>query len=406
MSEEKLPPSPVAVSEEPRRWRGGQGISIALILIAVGAVALLTNLGVIGLDWSQVARFWPIVLILIGLDLVLGRVWAPGGLVVAVLTVGAIAGVVWLAQAPAQVAGGLASGAIHVPFSGVKALKVVVKLSAVPLDLRAGESTSAVQGQYKLLVGTQPDVTYHAEGDTGVVTLTQPPVRNIPFNVGPQKLALTLPKGIPISLQVESNLGQTTLDLSGLEITDLDVKAGSGQLAVTLPGQGKLGDVRIEGNLGQVTVSVPADVSLDMASYTVKSGSGSLSVDLPAKGVLGDVVIKGDLGSVSVNIPGGAQGVSVKSLQVEAGSGSMEVILPDQGDYTVVLKDNLGSITLTLPPSLEAQVSIDTSLGEANVENSRLKSTADKVWETSDYQSASNRATVTIKAGSGSVTLK
>jgi len=55
-----------------RRFRGG--LLLPLILIAGGVLFLLGNLGVVDAPtWETVARFWPVLLIALGLDLATGR---------------------------------------------------------------------------------------------------------------------------------------------------------------------------------------------------------------------------------------------------------------------------------------------------------------------------------------------
>jgi len=450
-----LPPS-----EQPRRPRGAGGVSFALILIGVGTIFLLYNLGVIGLNWREIARFWPALLILLGLDIVIGRQSMAGSVAVGVLTLGALAGIVWYAQTPAgqPASSGLVTGTIHVPFEDVKALKVFVTLVDAPLELTAQHDEMMVHGEFTVLAGTEPKIDYKVEGDTGVVTIIQPPpdIDTFPFNAGfdpvQPRMTLELPEGIPVELHVTTDLGETTLDLTNLQITDLDVKAGSGkadvtlpksgklgdvhiegdlgqvivtapdgskldmgsldvqsgsgQLTLTLPAEGKLGDMRVKGDLGQVIVSIPDNAKLDIGSYSVTSGSGALTADLPSQGVVGDVTIKGDLGSVTVGIPGGPQGVTVKSLDVKSGSGALNVTLPDGGDYEAKLEADLGAVTVTLPDSLEARFDISVDLGKVSADNNRLKSAGADRWETDGYATATNRATVTIKSGSGSVTIE
>src|SRR5690348_2141691 len=52
----------------------GHGAIGALILIAVGTIFLLNNLGLLPPDvWQNLWRFWPAILILIGLQMVLGK---------------------------------------------------------------------------------------------------------------------------------------------------------------------------------------------------------------------------------------------------------------------------------------------------------------------------------------------
>jgi putative adhesin/cell wall-active antibiotic response 4TMS protein YvqF len=450
-------PTPLPPSEQLRRRRGGGGFSFALILITVGAVFLLLNLGIIGLNWQAVARYWPVLLILVGLDIIVGRRSMLGSIIMGVVTVGAVVGVVLLAQAAptGQTSGTLVSGAIDQSFGNVKSLKITVDTSSAPLELHAGPDKSKVTGDYRVMSGTQPKVDYRVEGDTGVMTITQPPMKDIPFGFNfdlDEHITVNLPTGIPIELHTAGDLGKVNLDLTDLQITDLNVDGGSGQLTVTLPksgtlgdvhikgdlgqvivaapdgakldiasltvesgsgaltvtlpAQGKLGDTRVDGDLGAVTVNVPDGAQLDIASYTVISGSGSLTAQLPAQGTVGDVKISGDLGSVTLEIPGGPHGLSVKSLNVKSGSGSLTVTLPDLGDYVATLNADMGAVNVSIPAALEAKMTINNDLGQIKVQNNRLKAAGDKVWESSGFSSASNRVTLSIKASSGSVTIQ
>jgi hypothetical protein len=55
-----------------RRVRGG--LLLPLVLIAAGLIILLENLGAIEpVSWRAVFRFWPVLLIVVGIDLVVGR---------------------------------------------------------------------------------------------------------------------------------------------------------------------------------------------------------------------------------------------------------------------------------------------------------------------------------------------
>jgi hypothetical protein len=58
--------------EERRHRRGFVG---PLILIALGLVFLLDNLGLLGRDvWHLLGQFWPLVLIAVGLEQLIGHV--------------------------------------------------------------------------------------------------------------------------------------------------------------------------------------------------------------------------------------------------------------------------------------------------------------------------------------------
>ena len=60
----------------------------ALLIIAAGVVLLLQNLGILKWElWIEIWRFWPVVLIAVGVSLIFGRrlPWLSAGIVVALL---------------------------------------------------------------------------------------------------------------------------------------------------------------------------------------------------------------------------------------------------------------------------------------------------------------------------------
>jgi hypothetical protein len=49
---------------------------IAAVLISLGVILLLNNLGIISWNiWNSLFQFWPIILILFGLEIILGKNW-------------------------------------------------------------------------------------------------------------------------------------------------------------------------------------------------------------------------------------------------------------------------------------------------------------------------------------------
>jgi len=85
---------------------------------------------------------------------------------------------------------------------------------------------------------------------------------------------LGLSRDVPISLKINSGVGQSNLDLSRLQMTDLTLDGGVGQVTITLPRAGRL-EGRIEGGIGEVTVLVPDGVA---ARIRVDGGLGDVSV--------------------------------------------------------------------------------------------------------------------------------
>jgi hypothetical protein len=86
---------------------------------------------------------------------------------------------------------------------------------------------------------------------------------------------LRLGADVPIELEVKAGAGACTLDLSGLQLTDLDIEAGVGETKVTFPDGGRT-RARIKSGVGETVVSIPQALE---ARVRVQSGIGSVKVD-------------------------------------------------------------------------------------------------------------------------------
>ena len=105
-----------------------------IVLIGLGVLFLLNNLGIISWDvWTLVIRMWPVLVIAIGLDLLFGRRSSLGSAIAAVLIIGMFAGFFWLINTT----GGLLSGE---QFTEPISYQVgSVKEANVSIDMTVGE---------------------------------------------------------------------------------------------------------------------------------------------------------------------------------------------------------------------------------------------------------------------------
>ena len=85
---------------------------------------------------------------------------------------------------------------------------------------------------------------------------------------------LRLNPATPMRLTLETGVGNGTIDLAQLHVTDLDLKTGVGNTILTLPRQGQV-QARISGEVGNTTISIPAGVAVRLALST---GLGSINV--------------------------------------------------------------------------------------------------------------------------------
>ena len=77
-------------------WRG-EGIAGSLFWLGVGVIFLLANLGYLPVTvWELLWRFWPVLLIAIGIDIIIGRRASAGAQILSVvLALALLGGLVW-----------------------------------------------------------------------------------------------------------------------------------------------------------------------------------------------------------------------------------------------------------------------------------------------------------------------
>lgn len=232
-----------------------------LILIGLGVVFLLNNVGL--LDWSiwgTILRLWPVLIIAIGLDLLLGRRSVWGGLLALVLIVAVLVGGLWLLSA--DIGAGRAATSEKIVQALGEATRAEVSLAAGAGTLRVEalpESANLVEGEIQL--GQREKVTrdFAIEGSTATFTLQSEGETVGPFfgqwDEG-RSWELGLAPQTPLKLKVNLGAGELALDLTGLKVTELDASMGVGKATVTLPAEGRF-QAKISGAIGETIVVIP-----------------------------------------------------------------------------------------------------------------------------------------------------
>jgi hypothetical protein len=256
------------------------GLFWPLLLIAVGGVVLLNNFGLLpaGL-WQALLELWPVVLILIGLDMLFGR--RTGGSVAGVLALGSlvVAGaLVWSAIRASQ----LPPGTTHTTaqsLNGAGRLSVDIEFAAGELNVAAlGPSDYAMEGRLQHAAGQSLRQYYSVQESVGRLRLVQQsdPLL-VPFLAGRQTTAdweLAFMPGLPITLAVDTGAALASLDLSGLDLAGLTLDTGVGQTRVAFPARGSV-NAAIHTGLGATELTLPAGLP---TRITVRSGIASVSV--------------------------------------------------------------------------------------------------------------------------------
>jgi len=253
-----------------------EGVIGPLIIIGLGIVFLLNNLGI--LDWSiweVLLRLWPILLVAAGLDLILGRRSIWGSLLALALTFAVLGAVLWLSGTGLVSARAPRSEEIVQPLGDVEQGELLIDPGIGRLHIAAtSDSSNLVEGTLDLARQEELAQDFNVQGERATFTLRTELTAVGPFATGwaGQRLwDLQVSPRIPLRLEADLGLGEMALDLSELTLESLDVDLGIGQTTVTLPTEGRFA-ARIEGAIGQTIVVIPEGLAVRMRLDTGITG--------------------------------------------------------------------------------------------------------------------------------------
>ncbi len=252
-----------------------------LILITIGVLFLLANMGTLPYSFWEIAlRFWPVILILVGLDIVIGRQSAIGALLIVVLWIALVGGAIWLATTQG---GGLlpsppaVTEQLSQPLGDVESATVNLDGGIADMSVTAlgSDSSDLMTGSFGHPEGVRMVKSYNVAGKEGRLTVRGEGTASLFFTFRNSRWDIRLNPEIPLALDVNGGIGRATLDLAGLQLTRLSLNAGLGSVEVTTPRTGIV-TMRLDGGIGSTTVTIPQGVA---ARIRVDEGLSRTLVD-------------------------------------------------------------------------------------------------------------------------------
>jgi hypothetical protein len=241
-----------------------EGFVGAVLLIGLGIVFLLSNLGYLTLNiWEMVIRLWPILLVAIGLDIAIGRRSVWGGLIGLVVVLAMLAGALWYFGVRPETGRSIVGEKISQGLEGVS--KAIVDISPAVGALHiAGvpEPDGLISGTVRVAGGEKVKQNYTISGDTGTYSLRG--TGGVTFRVpnGQEwSWELLLTQRIPLDIKTSLGAGQMSLDMTGMKVSNMEINLGVGQMIVTLPENGQFKGA-ISCAIGQIVIIVPRKLGL------------------------------------------------------------------------------------------------------------------------------------------------
>ncbi len=237
------------------------GVAGPSFLIGLGIVFLLSNFGYLQVDvWQALFTLWPILLIAWGFDWVFGRrTWLTS-------LIGVIVTLAVLIMAVSFLNGGLNPAArqtIAHDLANAEKLEMTLNLPAASLRVRPASSTEAqIDGFIPRSSIFEVQEEFSLQDERAVYNLSmQGNFVVVPGLSGNWLWEFALPAQPELILHIQQGAGNVDLDLSGLALQTLNAEFGAGQFKVVLPA-GQDATVKISGAVGQMLIIVPKQAAI------------------------------------------------------------------------------------------------------------------------------------------------
>ncbi len=271
-----------------------------VLLIGLGVIFLLSNLDIIKpVNANALFALWPLILIVIGLDLIFARRSPLAGALIALVVIGAIVAVLIAAPSLNLPSGGqLQTRSLTDPVGAATSAEINLAFSSQPVSVHpVNDPANLFEGQIQYY----GNLHYSSNGN---------PVRRISlshssvgFNFGfdlsaTPRWEIGLNPTVPINLQLNGSSGSLQLDLASLNLSGFSLDQGSGSADVNLALSRQPYTADFSGGSGSLNLNLPAGADLTLH---MNRGSGSTNINLPA-GAAVRLEVRNS-GSGSVNFP-------------------------------------------------------------------------------------------------------
>ncbi len=251
---------------------------IPLLIIALGVLLLLQNNGIIPWSiWNTLWRMWPVLLIAIGINIIVGRrsMWLAAGLIALTILAGGGA-IILFTDSPAMAhssSGEVVSEQTPLADAESAALQIdfgagELTLESLPLD---SDNLIEVTSQ-----GRQADISIKHSGSTVEMDISAEDADwHIPHSVSTE-WDIALSRDATLDIDINIGAASADLDLRHLRVANLTIDGGAADIEITLPEAASHTHADIDIGAANLVVIIPDGVA---ARIRTDAPVSSLSID-------------------------------------------------------------------------------------------------------------------------------
>ena len=239
----------------------------------------MNNFGILPWEiWLNLWKFWPVILILIGIEFFLGQAISLKTFLVVLALIFLIP---FLLALNPITKNPLATDKINFSqdLGSLTKAKIIIDMPAANLNIKAASPDSA-----KLIEGTisfskaanKPVVSQETVFGQAIVTISQSLPSGIPFLSSlKNKADIFLTNQIPLEIQIKTAASTETLDLTTLRINYLEINSQASSLKVIFDGSNS-SQARIKTSASNVELQIPKELE---AKIRIDSKVKTVSID-------------------------------------------------------------------------------------------------------------------------------
>jgi hypothetical protein len=190
------------------------------------------------------------------------------------------------------------------PVAGDERLEARIELNVGELQISPGPAETLYESEiYYNELAFQPRVEFNRENGVGRLQVGLDGQGSF-RGAGKNSIEVRLNPNVPLNLDVNSGVGESRIELSGMSVVGLAVQAGVGETRVSMlsPNQSSCGDVEIHSGVG--ALEFVGLGNLGFRRFAFRGGVGGSKLDFTGEWKeLGEISIEVGVGEVEVILP-------------------------------------------------------------------------------------------------------
>lgn len=258
-----------------------------IFLVFLGVIFLLQTLNVLpwGL-WGILWRFWPVLLIITGLSILLHRFspWLVGLLILAIL--GACLGIaIW--QYGLSPPADIVTKSYSEPLGSLERAQIEIDFTAGSLTISSLPSGSPNLMEINSEVRNGDGsigADFHCQGSEGRLRLSTEQANRKFWGEGGVRWEVRFTRNIPLTIYIKSAASNVDLDLNDLALTELEMDIDVGNYVVKMPSSAGTTYAYIKADVANIEVTIPDGVAAKLKADVDLSAFEMSESRFPKKG--------------------------------------------------------------------------------------------------------------------------